>query len=279
MRYNRHGVAYYYTWLNDHQSSRPTLLCLHGFTGTSETFRQIAEEIPEYNLLAIDLIGHGQTESLVHPYRYQLTSLIQDLKGLMDHLNLTSFALLGYSMGARVALSFALTYPESITHLILESGSPGLSTDVARQQRRNSDLKLAQKLLNSPIAEFVKCWEQLPLFASQKRLGHTIQLKIKNERLHQSAFGLATSLWGMGTGSQPNYWPQLSDLNKMPLLLITGSEDPKFQEIAGKMVALQPSITSQTIELAGHAVHLEQPQLFASSLKQWLKGETLNETH
>lgn len=279
MKRNINGVHYFYNWLNSYQETRPTLLCLHGFTGTSASFEGLANRVSDYNLLAIDLIGHGRTDSFVHPYRYQMTSLNQDINQLTKELGLTRFALLGYSMGARVALSFTLSYPETVTHLILESGSPGLATTSARQQRRNSDLRLAQRLLTAPLSDFVNFWENLPLFNSQKRLSIKAQQTIKQERLSQTDFGLATSLWAMGTGSQPDYWPQLVNLQDRPVLLVTGNEDGKFQEIAKKMIKQQPAMISQSISQAGHAVHLEQPQLFAETLNQWLKGARLNETN
>lgn len=271
MKLNINGVHYFYTWLNDYQKTRPTLLCLHGFTGTGATFKEIANDVTNYNVLAMDLIGHGQTDSFVHPYRYQMTGLTQDIYQLTKELGLTQFALLGYSMGARVALSFSLSYPSSVTQLILESGSPGLAEASARRERRRSDLRLAQRLLTASLSDFVDFWEALPLFNSQKQLSPTKQAVIRQERLNQSVFGLATSLWAMGTGSQPNYWPQLNDLQTFPVLLITGKDDPKFQVISQKMMGQQPAITGCSIPQAGHAIHLEQPQRFTQVLNQWLK--------
>ncbi|MBP1039708.1 2-succinyl-6-hydroxy-2,4-cyclohexadiene-1-carboxylate synthase [Vagococcus sp. BWB3-3] len=279
MKLKINGIAYFYTWLTEYQATRPTLLCLHGFTGTGATFNGIANEFPDHNLLTIDLIGHGQSASFVHPYRYQMTSLTQDIRLLTNQLGITQFALLGYSMGARVALSFSLSYPELVTALILESGSPGLASPSARRERRVSDLHLAQKLLKEPLCDFINFWEALPLFESQKRLSSHGQSLIRQERLNQTAFGLATSLWAMGTGSQPDYWPQLTDLQSFPVLLVTGKEDLKFQEIAQQMIARQPTITGEIIPYAGHAVHLEQPKRFAQVINHWLKGATLDETN
>ena len=56
---------------------------------------------------------------------------------------------------------------------------------------------------------FIDFWENIPLFASQKELSEEKQLAVRKERLGQSEIGLANSLRGIGTGSQPSYWEQL----------------------------------------------------------------------
>ncbi len=68
--------------------NQPVLVCLHGFTGTMATF---TFSIPSFNLLGIDLIAHGKTDVFVHPYRYQLSSLVVDLSQLVKKLHIDSF--------------------------------------------------------------------------------------------------------------------------------------------------------------------------------------------
>ncbi|EAC9858656.1 2-succinyl-6-hydroxy-2,4-cyclohexadiene-1-carboxylate synthase, partial [Listeria monocytogenes] len=52
------GVSFFYQWLQPYRPSLPTLVALHGFTGSSESFRPVFAEVGSYNVLAIDLIGH-----------------------------------------------------------------------------------------------------------------------------------------------------------------------------------------------------------------------------
>lgn len=58
------------------------------------------------------------------------------------------------------------------------------------------------------------------------------QMAICQERLSQSAFGLASSLWYMGTGAQESYWERLAELQPIPTDLLVGGEDQKFIGIA-----------------------------------------------
>ena len=49
-------------------------------------------------------------------------------------------------------------------------------------------------------------WENIPLFETQKRLAQNVQEAVRKERLANNPKGLANSLRGMGTGTQPSWW-------------------------------------------------------------------------
>ena len=199
------GVNYAYRWLQRTSPMRPTIICLHGFTGTSMSFSLPFQDL---NVLAIDLIGHGKTDVYVHPYRYKLPLLVQDLAQLVLQLKIDAFYLLGYSMGARTALTWLIEQPKGILGIIMESGTPGISSLSERLIRQKKDLLLAQKIMTEPLSGFVDYWESIPLFESQKELPDSTRRKIRQGRLMQQSIGLALSLMYMGTGQQTNYWPK-----------------------------------------------------------------------
>ena len=91
--------------------------------------------------------------------------------------------ILGYSMGGRLALSFAVLYPEFVRKLILESTSPGLESETERKNRRSQDEKLGKFILEQGIEKFVDYWENIPLFATQKGLPQAVQSAIREQRL------------------------------------------------------------------------------------------------
>ncbi|OJG74984.1 2-succinyl-6-hydroxy-2,4-cyclohexadiene-1-carboxylate synthase [Enterococcus quebecensis] len=249
------------------------MVCFHGFTGTSDTFIPTFQKEQDINILAIDLIGHGQTDCYVHPYRYQLDCLCQDIALLTENLGIFQFALLGYSMGARAALGFTCLFPQKVLQLILESGSPGLESKTERMARKRSDEDLAGFIMSRPIEEFVDKWERLSLFDSQKRLPIQTKKTLRQERLSQRPYGLACSLWYMGTGVQPDFWSALANID-IPILLIVGELDPKFQQIAQKMKTKHPVIDIEIVSGAGHCIHLEKPQVFEEVVLTFLSRFT-----
>lgn len=261
------GIAYAYSKLNKWIPNRPVLVCLHGFTGTMATF---TFSTSSFNLLGIDLIGHGKTDVFVHPYRYQLTSLVADLAQLVKKLQIRSFYLLGYSMGARAALAWAIEQPEGILGVVLESGTPGIEEASLKRQRQKKDSRLAQNIMTMPLSHFVEYWTALPLFESQKCLPLSVRKKIEKEKMRQNRFGLAMSLWYMGTGKQKNYWPLLPSL-QVPILFIAGEYDWKFREIGRKFVTRNDRFEFVIVQKSGHCIHIEQPSLFESVMCDWLE--------
>ena len=272
MNYSVNGVDYYCEWLLPYRKDHPTLVCLHGFTGSSQTFHSLFTATNNWNILGIDLLGHGKTASFIHPYRYGLEILCQDLAEVTTLLGLSKFALLGYSMGARVALGFTVLFPEKVTHLILESGSPGLEDLSERKLRKRSDQRLAQFIVTYPIENFVDYWENLALFETQKSLSESTQLRVRQERLQQNQWGLACSLLFMGTGVQPSFWKNLKSLTTTQVLLIVGERDHKFERIAFQMKKIQSIFSISVIQGAGHCVHIEQPKIFQNEVIHFLQG-------
>jgi len=253
---------------NDHLEQ--TIVMLHGFTGTVATWDKIAASFTNYRVVAVDLMGHGQTDSPDDIKVYSMEEQLQLLDDIFQQLNLRHFILLGYSMGGRVALSYANMFPNRILHLLLESASPGLKTAEERAERRLSDENLANMIEQNGIESFVKKWENIPLFATQRRLSIDVQQAIREERLSQCEIGLANSLRGMGTGAQKSLWPNLEKL-QMSITLITGELDEKFCKIAKEMQWLLLNAQHVIVEDVGHAIHVENPETFATIVKDAIK--------
>jgi 2-succinyl-6-hydroxy-2,4-cyclohexadiene-1-carboxylate synthase len=250
------------------------LLLLHGFTGNAATWSFLIPLLSvRYKLIMVDIIGHGLTDSPDDISRYTMKEVAFDLKEILDGLDIQKTHVLGYSMGGRLALSFACLFPESVRGLLLESASPGLRIAEERQERRLNDKRLAENILESGIAAFVERWGNIPLFSSQKRLPEKKQVAIRQQRLTNSEKGLANSLIGMGTGSQTSWWDTLTHLN-MPVLLLVGELDEKFCTIAKSMQLLMKNCDLEIISDAGHAIHVEKPLKFGKMVSVFLaKGK------
>jgi 2-succinyl-6-hydroxy-2,4-cyclohexadiene-1-carboxylate synthase len=263
-----HGINYH---IRIEGQGEPLVL-LHGFTGSAASWDDsIAYFAQHYRVIAIDLLGHGDTDAPTSPERYTIQAAARDLDSIFQSLLIPNVYLLGYSMGGRLALYFALAYPQRIKSLILESASAGLETEQERAARIISDEMLASRLETNGIRQFVDYWENIPLFTSQQGLdAHTIA-KQREIRLKQNPIGLAGSLRGIGTGKQPSLWGRLKEI-KAPVLLITGALDIKFTTINHNMQAQIETATHITILKAGHTPHLEQPAEFHAKVSEFLNS-------
>jgi 2-succinyl-6-hydroxy-2,4-cyclohexadiene-1-carboxylate synthase len=251
----------------------PPLVLLHGFTGSSENWQRVVAHLQDHScLLTVDLLGHGQTEAPVDAERYAMAHAAADVIALVDTMIGKSCHLLGYSMGGRLALYLALSYPDRFRSLILESASPGLASEAERRDRQQRDNNLADQIEQGGIEAFVNYWETLPLFSSQQNLLPATQQQLRAQRLKHRPIGLANSLRGMGIGVQPSLWEQLPDM-QLPVLLIAGGLDTKFVSIAHQMYDLLPRAHKVIVPDAGHTVHLEQPEAFCQVISDFLKGD------
>jgi len=180
-------------------------------------------------------------------------------------------ALVGYSMGARIALATAILRPGRVGRLVLESGSPGLRDESDRRARRERDEALAESIVRDGVPRFVEGWMAQPIFATQQRLPPEVRARERSRRLEASAEGLAGALRALGTGSQPSFWGRLEDA-RAPVLLITGGDDGKFVSIAREMASRLPDCRSMVVEDVGHTVHLEAPETWLEIVVPFLAG-------
>jgi len=253
----------------------PPLLLLHGFTGDAATWaRRLPALAAHATTVAVDLIGHGASDAPLSAARYSMAHCVADLLALLDALDLgPRVGVLGYSMGARIALHVANAAPERVAALVLESGSPGLATGEERRARRASDAALATAIERDGVEAFVARWERLPLFATQERLPMAAREELRRQRLRNSVTGLANSLRGMGTGAQESLWDRLGVMS-VPTLLVAGALDDKFCRIGRAMADAMPRAALAIVPDAGHAVHLERPEAFDRSATHFIVQHT-----
>ncbi|MFQ5879159.1 MAG: 2-succinyl-6-hydroxy-2,4-cyclohexadiene-1-carboxylate synthase [Dehalococcoidia bacterium] len=249
----------------------PALLVLHGFTGSSATWTPFIEAWRGFTTVAVDLMGHGRSDSPLQAGRYRMERCVEDLVALLDRLGIGRTAVLGYSMGGRAALHLALQAPERVWALILESASPGIEGARQREARLRSDAALAEAIEREGVEAFVDRWEKLPLFASQARVPAAQRAELRSQRLRNDPVGLANSLRGMGAGAQEPLSERLCEI-KAPVLLLAGALDVRYCALAREMAASLPCRRVEIVPDCGHAVHFERPLLFASTVLGFLNG-------
>ena len=251
----------------------PPLVLLHGFTGSTETWAPLRTSLgTAHRIIAIDLPGHGRSSAPAEPARYALDRFADDLARVLDTLRTERVALLGYSLGGRAALRFALRHADRLAALVLESVSPGIVEPARRAERLASDLALAAAIERDGIHAFVERWERLPLWESQRVLPEATRALLRAQRETNLPAGLANSLRGAGAGADEPVLARLSTIT-VPVLLIAGALDPHYAALGRLMEQAFPRAQLTVVPGAGHAVHLEQPDLFAASVTAFLRDD------
>jgi 2-succinyl-6-hydroxy-2,4-cyclohexadiene-1-carboxylate synthase len=244
------------------------LLLFHGFMGCSADWKAVASVLHgDRYILAFDLPGHGGTEVLSDE-GYRMDRCAEELIGWLDQCGIDKCSAIGYSMGGRLALYLAVTYPERFESIVVESASPGLKSDEDRAERRKSDAALIDKLRSRTLEEFVTDWYRQPLFATLSASPAIYQEMIKR-RLRNKPERLALSLAQMGAGAQESLWNQLGKISAR-VMLVAGEDDTKYRTILGEVHGLIAGSKFAVVAQAGHNTHLENPEGFVEVVNSFL---------
>ena len=102
--------------IQDRQSDK-WLVFVHGIGGSTKTWKRQINEFKDYNLLLLDLPGHG--ESQLQNFIINIRNVNKTIKETLDHLQITKADFIAMSLGSLVIANFAAMYPEYIHSLIL----------------------------------------------------------------------------------------------------------------------------------------------------------------
>ncbi len=240
--------------------ARPLVL-LHGFTQTGASWAPVVAELQGRRPIILpDAPGHGAS-----------SQVRTDLWGTADRLVATvgrPAVWVGYSMGGRTALHVALAHPDQVEGLVLISATAGIDAAVERAARRAADDALAARIEADGTEAFLDFWLSQPLFSTLPPASAG-----REARLANTPEGLASSLRLAGTGSQEPLWDRLVELREraLPVLAVAGELDKKYSEQAARVAAaIGPSARLLIVPGAGHACHLEQPEIVSAAISALL---------
>ena len=255
-------------WRELEDRDSPVVL-LHGFLGSAADWQDVARALRRsFTVYALDLPGHGSTP--IPARRFTMADVVGWLNDELDRYRLERCVLVGYSMGGRVAMHFALAHPDRCRRLVTVSASPGIRDAVERSTRARLDDGWADRLESESesIEDVLRAWYEQPVFSSL-RTRPSLRKRIAAARKDVDRRAAADVLRSLSVGRQVSLWEKLDAL-KMPTLAIAGAQDGKYVEVAQKMAVLADEVQSSIISDAGHIVHLEQETAFLQVLGGFL---------
>jgi len=211
----------------------------------------------DYRVVRYDVRGFGQSGSPEVPHKQW-----EDLRALLEHLEIERADIVGLSLGGRIAVDFALEYPERVNRLVLVgSGLSGWRFEPAQWQeevgkaRAAGDKRAAAEAwLRSPYLEAAM---EDPELAERVR-----RLTLDNE----DSWVLVFRAYAM----KPPATERLGEL-EAPVLLIVGSrDDVEVHRIVELMTEQLPGMQKVEVEGAGHMVNMERPEEFNRAVLEFL---------
>jgi pimeloyl-ACP methyl ester carboxylesterase len=247
------------------------LVLIHGFSDNlTMWYNQLPDFSKQYKILSYDVRGHGQTETPEGNYSMELFA--DDLYALLKDLDIDKACVLGYSMGGRIGLNFALKHPEMTTGLVFaNSGVMGSDIEISTEELKQMEEQRTQMIgiLESgdieTIAEVMAQFSMSPGFSEKKPdiFQEYKSVKLKNDPHHYAPIMQAL----MSAMGNP---PDLSQL-KCPALVIAGEHDGFMSlDVAKSMEAAIPDATI-SIFPTGHASAIETPAAFNQAVLDFME--------
>jgi pimeloyl-ACP methyl ester carboxylesterase len=241
----------------------PVVLLLHGLGGSARNLGpQVRALRDRYRVVRFDARGHGRSEAPFDGEAYTPEAFVADVGRVLDQVRATRAIVGGLSMGAGIALRWALANPERVTGLVL-AAFPG-----SRDGAGFASVALAfadaieRRGLQAAGAEFV--WGDDSRLDSAGRL-------VRQGFLEHPPHALVWTLRKL-VASQPSVdelAPALARL-AMPALVVVGAGDRGSVEPSRQLAQALANARLVVIPGAGHVVNLQAPKEFNAALLEFL---------
>ena len=244
------------------------VVLMHGFGGSARNFGAQARTLaPRRRVLRFDARGHARSEAPDDPTAYTPETFVRDVGRLLDAEGDAAAVVGGLSMGAGIALRFALAHPVRTRALLLAAfpaaaDTPGSYASVAGAFAA----RIESDGLEAAGAEFV--------WGPSAGLDGAAAALVRRGFLEHSPHGLAHTLRGV-IAVQPSVAslaPRLAEL-AIPTLVVVGERDQLSLATSRKLAAALPNGRLVEIARAGHLVNLARPAEFNAALVEFLAAE------
>lgn len=238
------------------------VVLLHGFLENQTMWQDLIPELSKkHRIITIDLLGHGETESL--GYVHSMENNAEIVRAVLSKLKIRKVILVGHSMGGYVALAFSEMYPSTVKGLVLQN-----STSKADNKKRKANRDRAIKAVKKDYTTFVKL-SIANLFSEENREIMIDKIeKVKTEALKTPLQGIVASLEGMKIREDREI---LLRSATFPILLILGKKDGvlSYEDNLKQIENTKIKLVSFP---DGHMSHIENYEELKSELLVFFKG-------
>ncbi len=252
-----------------HFENQEWVTFIHGAGGSSSIWhKQIKALSKQYNLLLIDLRGHGNSTKMKLPVStYNFELLGNDILEVLDHLSIKTSHFIGISLGTILIRDLAERFPHRVQSMIL--GGAVMKINLRGQLLIHLG-KTFRKVIPYLMLYRLFAWVIMP--RKSHRTSRNIFIN-EAKKLYQKEF-----IRWFALTSKLNPVLRLFRLrpSSIPTLFIMGKEDHMFLPSIKKLVQLQKNVQLIVIPNAGHVVNIDQPLLFNNSVLHFLNQTKFN---
>ncbi len=268
------GLRLHYVEWGD--ASAPPVVLLHGITGHARTWDRLAAELaPARRIIALDQRGHGDSEAAPDG-DYRVAAMADDLAAFVDQLGLSRFALLGLSMGGRVAIAYAGDHADRLERLLIVDIGPDIH--LAGLERVRGMMAGAPERIESEADALEYIRRANPLYDAaelQRRVTHGLKRGPDGALTWKYDKALRDMMRDGGRRDTVDLWTPLARI-ACPTLLVRGAlSDILSPDTTKRMLERLPAARLAEIAGAGHSVPGDKPESFARAVKAFLDEEKI----
>jgi len=261
---------------SDHGNGFPIIL-IHGFGGKKETWvAQLKALSKKYKVIALDVRGTGKSDR--PNILYTMEMLADDIKGLMDHLEIEKAHIAGRSLGGMIAQTFALKYPKQVEKLILITTSPSFPDEEGVELMIKGRIEEIKEIRTNPEQSF---WRKVRMIFHQKFRKELESNPAKKfygiwsaeDLIKEDSIDPPTpqDLINLGHAMKKhNTFERLNEIKNETLLLAASHDRLQPKSRMEEMNKRIPNSTLKVIDKAGHYNHLSNAPEFNQIILDFL---------
>jgi pimeloyl-ACP methyl ester carboxylesterase len=262
------GVTLHY--LDWGATEAPPVVLLHGITGHARVWDHLASRlVPGHRVLALDQRGHGDSDPAPGD-DYRVGTMADDVAAFAASLRLDRFALVGHSMGGRIAIQYAADHGARLDRLVIIDIGPEI--DLSGLMRVRDMMAQAPERIESEewAVEYIRRGNpRQDLDMLRQRVRHGLKRLPDGELTWKYAKGLR-DMMRAGRRDAVDLWEPLPRI-ACPTLVVRGAEsDILSADVAKKMTERLPAGRLVEIEGAGHTVPADRPEEFVRQIQAFL---------
>ena len=258
------GINIYY---ESHGDGYP-LVWSHEFAGDYRSWEpQVRFFTRRYRVITYSARGYLPSDVPTEESSYSQDQAVDDLRGLLEHLGIKQAHIGGLSMGGNVALNFGLKHPDMARSLVVAGTGTGSTDPEGFRKNVNS---IAQRMQEQGMAAMTDYTRGSARIQFLRKDPHGWQ-EFADQFYEHSAIGSALTFRGV-QGKRPPLFELQDQLTKLevPTLIMIGDEDDPCIEPSIFMKRHIPYSGMVVIPQSGHAINLEEPELFNRAVLDFL---------
>lgn len=249
------------------------LVLAHEFAGDFRSWEPQARYFSRYyRVITYNARGYPPSDVPADEDAYSQEMAVEDLRGLLEHLGIELAHIGGLSMGGSLALNFGLTYPEMAKSLIIAAAGSG-STDV---EAWRASVSVQSSGMEERGMASMEGYSQGEARVQLRRKDPRGYREFTDQFLSHSSLGSALTFRGV-QGKRPPVFALEERMRALtvPTLIMLGDEDEPCIEPSIFMKRCIPTSGLVMFPQAGHAINLEDPDLFNRSVQDFLTAVEL----